>query len=107
MSEDIDLSTDEAGAKNEALTQDQKNARMTFIEDVKWLVSSPRGRRLVWWLLEKAGVSRTSFNSAGKSELMWFSEGQRNMGLMLQAQVLEHAPNAYMTMIDEHKQSKK
>lgn len=77
------------------------NARKTFEADIKWLMSSPRGRRIAWWFLDKAGVNRTSFNNSGS--VMAFNEGQRNMGLMLQAQVVELSPEAYMTMLTEHK----
>lgn len=77
------------------------NARKTFDADIKWLMSSPRGRRIAWWLLEKAGVSRTSFNNSGS--VMAFNEGQRNIGLMVQAQIVELAPEAYMTMLEEQR----
>ena len=86
---------------SEAQRQKAENARRTFVEDIKWLMSSPRGRRIVWWLLEKAGVNRTSFNNSGS--VMAFNEGQRNMGLMLQAQVVELSPEAYMTMLTEQR----
>lgn len=77
------------------------NARKTFVDDIRWLVSSPRGRRLVWWILGKAGVNRTSFNNSGS--VMAFNEGQRNIGLMLQGEVLDANAEAYMTMLQEHR----
>jgi hypothetical protein len=86
----------------EALKQKQENAHRTFVADVKWMMSSPRGRRIVWWFLEKAGVNRTSFNNSGS--VMAFNEGQRNMGLMLQAQVIEHCTDDFVTMLSEQKQ---
>lgn len=49
-------------------------------EDFKWLMSDKRGRRILWWLLEKAGIYRLSYT--GNSET-FFREGQRNIGLML------------------------
>lgn len=95
------LLDDDTEAQSEALKQKQENARKTFVEDVKWLMSSPRGRRLVWWLLGKSGVNRTSFNNSGS--VMAFNEGQRNIGLMLQAEVLDASPDAYMTMLTEQR----
>lgn len=89
---------DEAQA---AARQKSDNARRTFVEDVRWMMSSPRGRRLVWWLLAKTGINRTSFNNSGS--VMAFNEGQRNIGLMLQAEVLEASPDAYMTMLQENR----
>ena len=84
---------------NAALAVKTANAQRTHAEDLKWLMSSPRGRRITWWLLEKAGVNRTSFNNSGS--VMAFNEGQRNMGLMLQAQVLDAAPDRYFEMLTE------
>jgi len=46
-------------------------------------------------------VNRTSFNNSGS--VMAFNEGQRNIGLMLQAEVLEANPDAYMTMLTEQR----
>lgn len=92
---------DEDETQADALKVQAENARRTFIEDVKWLMSSPRGRRLAWWLLDKAGVNRTSFNNSGSA--MAFNEGQRNIGLMLQAQIIEQSPDAYMTMLNEQR----
>lgn len=86
-------------AQNEALKVKTENEQRTHIEDVKWLMSSPRGRRLTWWLLEKAGVNRTSFSNSGS--VMAFNEGQRNVGLVLQAHVLEAAPERFMEMLTE------
>lgn len=92
-------------AEDEALDAQQRakadNARKTHVEDIKWLMSSPRGRRLVWWLLAKCGVNRTSFNNSGS--VMAFNEGQRNIGLLLQAEVLDTSPEAYMTMLSEQR----
>lgn len=95
------LLDDDTEAQSDAIKQKADNARKTFVEDVRWLMSSPRGRRLVWWLLGKSGVSRTSFNNSGS--VMAFNEGQRNIGLMLQAEVLEASPDAYMTMLQEQR----
>ena len=34
---------------------------------------------------------------------MAFNEGQRNMGLVLQAQIVEHCTDAYVTMLSEQR----
>lgn len=86
---------------NALLTRQAESARHTFVDDIKWLMSSPRGRRLVWWLTNKAGVNRTSFSNSGS--VMAFNEGQRNIGLMLQGESLEHSPDAYFTMLAEQR----
>jgi len=69
-------------------------------DDVKWLMSSPRGRRIVWRLLSMAGVFRSSFT--GNSET-FFREGRRDIGLRVLEWVSAHAPDRYQEMQQESK----
>ena len=69
--------------------------------DIKWLMSSKRGRRFVWRLLEQAGVFRSSFNTNAMT--MSFSEGNRNYGLQLLNLIHTLCPELYPTMIKEQK----
>lgn len=94
----------EGEARNETLKVDAENRAKTHEADIKWLMSSPRGRRLAWWLLEKAGVNRTSYSNSGSA--MAFNEGQRNMGLMIQADIVSLAPERYMEMLVEGRSGK-
>ena len=73
-------------------------------DDFKWLMSSKRGRRIVWRLLERTGVYRSSFT--GNSET-FFREGQRNVGLMLMAQINEFSPDQYALMLKESHDGRK
>lgn len=73
-------------------------------DDFKWLMGSKRGRRIVWRLLERTGVYRTSFT--GNSET-FFREGQRNVGLMLMAQIHEVCPDQYALMLKEQNDVRK
>lgn len=63
-----------------------------------WLMSGPRGRRIVWRALERAGVFRTSYSSDALA--MAFAEGARNEGLRLLAAV-QHLPE-YSLMAPEN-----
>jgi len=69
--------------------------------DIKWLMSSKRGRRFVWRLLEQAGVFRSSFNTNAMA--MSFGEGNRNYGLQLLNLIHTLCPELYPTMIKEQK----
>jgi hypothetical protein len=68
-------------------------------EDFKWLMANKRGRRIIWRLLERTGVFRTSFRLNNE---MAFLEGQRNVGLILLDAIHAHCPDAYLTMLKEH-----
>lgn len=69
-------------------------------EDIKWLMSSKRGRRIVWRLLDRAGVFRLSFNTNAMQ--MAFAEGNRNEGLRLLSQIHALCPELYPVMTKEN-----
>jgi hypothetical protein len=71
------------------------------IGDLKWLMSNKRGRRFVFRLLERAGVWRLSFNTNALT--MAFSEGTRNEGLRLLAQITEHCLDRHAEMLKEQR----
>ena len=71
----------------------------TAKEDWKWLMKTKRGRRIVWRLLEEAGVFRLSFSTNAMA--MAFAEGNKNAGLQILAQVQKHSPDLYTTMVKE------
>jgi len=69
------------------------------LADFKWLMSSKRGRRIVWRFLERAGVYRLSFNTNAMA--MAFAEGNRNEGLRLLAHLHTLCPELYAVMVKE------
>ena len=75
-----------------------KLALQTEHEDFKWLMGNKRGRRIMWRLLERTGVYRSSFT--GNSET-FFREGMRNVGLTLLSQVQQLTPDQYAVMLKE------
>ena len=75
--------------------------RETEEADIKWLMAGKQGRRIVWRMLERSGVYRSTFNS--DSMLMAFAEGNRNSGLMLMTQVTTLCPDEYAEMLRESK----
>lgn len=83
----LDLDGQEA-AQQKARTGRQLAAQVEK-EDVAWLMSNKQGRRIVFRLLERAGVNRTTFVAQSSSQSA-FNEGMRNFGLMLYAEVAPH-----------------
>ena len=77
----------------------RKLARDNEDSDFKWLMSSKRGRRIVWRQLERAGVFRLSFNTNAMA--MAFAEGSRNEGLRVLTQIHTLCPELYATMVKE------
>lgn len=77
----------------------RKFSKDTEESDLKWLMSSKRGRRIVWRQLDRAGVFRLSFNTNAMA--MAFAEGNRNEGLRILAQIHAVCPELYPTMVRE------
>jgi hypothetical protein len=73
-------------------------AQVQQVEDVRWLMSAPQGRRLMWSWLEFAGVYRTSMTG---NSMTFYNEGVRSVGLMLIGSIMEHAPEQWIVMVNE------
>jgi len=83
------LSKEEAAARARIL-------RETEIADVKWLMSSGRGRRMVWRLLAISRVFQSSFDQNAMK--MAFNEGFRNFGNQLFHEVMTFCPEMFPVM---------
>jgi len=80
--------------------EERERQRLHQLADLEWVMSDSRGRRVLWRLLEQAGVFRLSYT--GEAQSTAFNEGQRNIGLRLLAECLEAAPEKYALMQTEN-----
>ncbi|MDE2021163.1 MAG: hypothetical protein KGJ13_12580 [Patescibacteria group bacterium] len=64
------------------------------------LLSTPAGRNWMWDKLEACRVFQTSFD-LGDPHATTFNEGQRNIGLMLLADIGAQCPDALVLMMRE------
>lgn len=76
-----------------------KHERRIEMDDIKWMLSSKQGRRVLWRVMTWTGVFRSSFNHSGS--IMAFNEGARYVGLTLLGQINDADPMAYATMTKE------
>jgi len=79
--------------------QRQQLEQETEEADIRWLMTSRRGRRIAWRLLDSAGVFRSSFNTNAMA--MSFAEGNRNYGLRILSTIHTQCPELYPTMMKE------
>lgn len=93
----LDLRTQEEMSKDETKKQEFESRQEK--DDIKWLMSHAKGRRVIWRLLETAGVYRLSFT--GDHATTSFKEGARNLGLGLLAKLHLFCPESYSTMVKE------
>lgn len=99
MRDPTDIAAQEREA--EAERQQAETRRKQEVEDFKWLTNHAPGRRILWRVLERAGVFRTSFDGTSRT---YFNEGRRDLGLFLLAELHEIAPDAYPKMLKENTQ---
>lgn len=78
----------------------EESVRDRELHDMRTVMASLEGRRFIWRLLDRAGVFRTSFTG---NSTTFFNEGQRNMGLIVLADVHEACADAYIQMMTEAK----
>ena len=83
----------------QAREREQHRVRMQRAEDVKWLMGSERGRRVVWNMLEDAKTYQPTFNTNAMT--MARDEGRRSFGLDLLAYVQMTCPDMFVVMLQE------
>jgi len=93
----FDIQHQEATQAEKALTA--RLDRETEASDIKWLMSNRRGRRVLWRLLDQAGVFRSSFSTTAMQ--MAFNEGFRNFGLRTLDLIHQTCPELYPQMMKE------
>ena len=69
------------------------------------IMSTQAGREWMHSLLESCHCFNTSFT--GEALTMAFKEGERNIGLMITAQVMKSSPEEFVLMLKEHNKNAK
>lgn len=67
-------------------------------QDMRWIMSSPKGIRFVQWLLDQTRCE-TPQRSAATAEEMNFEAGRRLVGALLKERVFAQAPQGYIAML--------
>ena len=74
--------------------------RETELNDLRTVLSTPHGRRLVWRLLEKCRVFETIWESSAK---IHYNSGQQDIGHFLMAEVVHADDQSLLEMMKENK----
>lgn len=70
-------------------------------DDLRNMMATQFGRRLMWGILADAGIYRSSFSESGKA--MAYREGQRSLGLKYLTLLSLHCPEQYDQMTRENR----
>lgn len=99
----LDIDAQEQLLKDQA--KEQAHQLHIQNDDTKWLMSTKKGRRIVWRLLELARVFRLSYDTNPMA--MAFNEGNRNFGNQLLAEIQSLCPERYLEMLRENNHGSK
>ena len=70
-----------------------KLIRFKELEDAKFIMSTAKGRRYIWRLLEKFNIFRQCFTGNSKT---FFNEGMREAGLFIYIDIMESCPELFI-----------
>ena len=76
------------------------NGRMRELEDIRFLIATPQGRRFLSRILGLCGLYELSYT--GSSET-FFREGSRNIALKLLSEINESDSEGYLKILNEAK----
>jgi hypothetical protein len=69
-------------------------------EAMGFVMGTPAGRKLMWWLLDDAGIYKSTFTG---NSTTFYNEGMRNMGLKILHRINDICPDQYPVMVKEAK----
>lgn len=107
MKENIDQVLVKNGSDEEQVKRAEKKEAFKSnqnVDDMRFVLASAQGRRVLRKYLEACGVFRTSFSENVNQTL--FLEGQRNVGLMLLNDINAADVMAYVKIMNEGKEGK-
>lgn len=99
MSEYFD---DDVNPKAKKIENKNKHLAVRSIEDLRKVLSTREGRRVIYELIQTSGVHKRSAVSSGSDT--YFNEGVRFMGTILFNRVWDNFPEAYLLMSNEAKE---
>jgi len=74
--------------------------RKQELDDMRFMLDHPAGRRMLWRMLGQFRVSEISFTG---NSTTFFNEGIRSAGLFVLGEIMEAKPEAYILMMQESK----
>lgn len=81
----------------------EKDARLNdakLLDYVRWVISEPKGRRFMGYLLDYTGILQPSYTPKDAHQTA-YNEGRRDVGLRLMLLLRRANPKAYSQIDDE------
>lgn len=90
-----DIDDNEKTEKRETKT---RLMRRQELQDVAFVLSTIEGRRFYWRMMQRCGIHKSSMTG---NNTTYFNEGERNIGLLLLADLEEADPDSYVRCLKE------
>lgn len=87
------------------LTEDQKREKRLNdrkLSDMRFVLKSAEGRRLLWSLMEEAKIFHGCYVHGDNGYGTTYNSGRQDQGRILLNRILEAKPEAYLQMQNEH-----
>lgn len=78
----------------------ERRKRETKVYDLRKVLETPEGRRVIWRVMELAGIFHGSFNQNALT--MAFNEGKRDVGLVFIGEINANMPQRLTQMQNEY-----
>jgi hypothetical protein len=78
--------------------------RDKWLNDIRWVLSTPQGRRFYWGMMAECRAFKEEFIS--DTNLCYFNKGKKKIGLDMYYDLLEAEPKAYLQMLQENEAQK-
>lgn len=86
-------------SERDRIAKDRKRKEAEERADFFWLMSTKRGRGVVWRIIKSCGLYETTFNTNALT--MAFAEGKRFYSMSLLQDVMSMSPELYSLMLKE------
>lgn len=88
---------------SQSMTKEQRERELE-LADLRHILGSPQGRRVIWRILKHCRVFSSVFNHSGS--MTYYNAGMQDVGHFIQAEVIEAKKEAYFEMMREHEKGR-
>ncbi len=98
----MDFSDPQDAINSKKFNERERDDRARELEDFRWIMSTKEGRRFIRRMIERCHLYKTSFTG---NNTTFYLEGERNIGILLLAELNSSCPEQYGVMMKEHTDS--
>lgn len=79
---------------------DRTKEREKWLQDIRWVLSTPQGRRFYWGLMARCKAFKAEFVES--TNLTYYRQGQRSVGVGMLDDLMDADAEKYLQMVQEN-----